>query len=109
MTPINRRDFLVRSSAIGLAIVAASGESSPAPPVVASNQRLPVGLRVEHVASTSGVVTIISRRFERPDLCQLCPMSKCNHEGGLCVVRVPRFVDPADCGLYQLKPPIDPS
>jgi hypothetical protein len=101
--PMTRRDFN-KQLAVLPALAVAGGAAAPSRPAeVLPFSPLPLSLRVEHVPTPGGCSTIIARRFAEPRACRLCPRAACNHDGGFCMVRVERYVPPAECGLYRLE------
>lgn len=68
---------------------------------------LPLGptllsMKVEHFGHGQQSETVIVRNFDRPERCKLCPRSKCNADGGFCLVRAKGNIPDALCASYVL-------
>lgn len=63
---------------------------------------LPIVLKYDHIKTENGGwVTAIVRIFAEPEKCGLCP--RCDHSGGVCLVRAPEYVEPSACARYRLR------
>jgi len=104
---ITRRSFGTRLAAIAaLPFLSSRGVEKAASQhygcEALSIRPLPLSLKVEHIASPAGCVTLIGRSFADPSTCTLCPRSLCNHDGGFCMVRVEAEVPANLCATYAL-------
>jgi hypothetical protein len=72
------------------------------PAMVLSLQPRLLALRVIHIDTPEGPSTIVARRFDRPEMCSLCPRTVCDAAGGLCLVEVPGHVPYRLAGRVRL-------
>jgi hypothetical protein len=61
-----------------------------------------LGFQAEHYEKRGLPLTVIIRRFDRPDLCHLCPEGFCNHDDGFCRVEAPGHVPKRQCARYAM-------